>query len=342
MYGQTVWHEGTEKWAKKPTCFCTNSIEVKKAIEATCDGSHEHVQLMSGLAKQCGAHPPGLVELFMVGLSKQIAYDKRFAAMTTCRNCASAITTNQPEFLAVSRKWIFDTGCGRDLIWRENAQQWPEHWKEASPLSLYIADGATSTSDVIEVRIDVLQEVCQVYILHRTPAVTSCGKRTMGKGHAFIWMPNKSQCIVLPNGEIIVLRVYGGIPFIDADHQSKMATCTRDQILNMTGLRHKGGQVCATVSTKTKKHQVQMESVACGPGESTLLDTTPAEFTMPADTPEPPPLDSDDERVEWEDDVVLGSDKRDTTWISRLCFLLSEIGLRFRRIFCSSHSGLRF
>ena len=53
MYGQTVWHEGIEKCAKKPTYFCTNSIEIKKAIEIKCDGSHEHAQLMSGLAKQC-------------------------------------------------------------------------------------------------------------------------------------------------------------------------------------------------------------------------------------------------------------------------------------------------
>ena len=157
-----------------------------------------------------------------------MAYDKRINANTACLNCASAITSSQPECLAVSRKWIFDTGCGRDLISRANAQQWPEHWKDAQPLSLYTANGGTSTSDVIEVHIDALQEVCQVYIFDTTPAVIFCGKRTMGKGHAFMWMPDKSPCIVLPNGEIIVLRVYGDIPFFDADHQAKMATCTRE------------------------------------------------------------------------------------------------------------------
>ena len=128
---------------------------------------------MSGLAKQCEVYPPGLVEMFMVGLSKQVAYDKRIAANTTCLNCAFAISTNQPECLVVSIKWIFDTGCGRDLISRANGKQWPEHWTQASPLSLYTANGATSTSDVIEVRVDVLQEVCQVYILGRMPAVIS-------------------------------------------------------------------------------------------------------------------------------------------------------------------------
>ena len=102
------------------------------------------------------------------------------------------------------------------------------------------------------------------------------------------------------------MRVYGDIPFIDTDHQMKMATCTRDQILNMTGLRSKGSQVYATVSTKTRKHRVQMESVACGPGGSTWPETMHAEYTVPVDVAEPPPAESNDDRIEWEDDVVLG------------------------------------
>ena len=73
----------------------------------------------------------------------------------------------------------------------------------------------------------------------------------------------------------------------------------------------------AIVSTKTKKHRVQMESVACGPGRSMLPYTMPVEYSagtkssssettrlLNADPP-----NSDDERTEWEDDVVLNTDK---------------------------------
>ena len=117
-----------------------------------------------------------------------------------------------------SHSQIVDTGCGRDLDAKHPADAWRDYHVEAQPINLYTANGPTSSTDAIHMSVSAFKQTCDAYILEKTPAVLSVGKRVMHSGFAFVWLPGKQPAMILPDMDIIPLKIHGDIPFLDADY----------------------------------------------------------------------------------------------------------------------------
>ena len=56
-FGMVATDEAGVDLVKKPTTMMTNSVELFRELSRQCDGSHRHVQLMGGKAKQAAIYP---------------------------------------------------------------------------------------------------------------------------------------------------------------------------------------------------------------------------------------------------------------------------------------------
>eukprot|EP00435_Cladocopium_sp_Y103_P038273 s1873_g10.t1 len=72
MYGLNVTGEGLNQ---KPTGLLGNSPEVKKRLSRKCDGSHEHVSLMGGIASRAEKYPEEFCRQLILGIKAQVRRD---------------------------------------------------------------------------------------------------------------------------------------------------------------------------------------------------------------------------------------------------------------------------
>ena len=69
MYQET---DNGDRLVKKPTGFMTSSRFVAEELNKYCDGSHDHVHLMSGkLTAAAQVYPPDLCKAMLRGTRKQ-------------------------------------------------------------------------------------------------------------------------------------------------------------------------------------------------------------------------------------------------------------------------------
>ena len=69
MFGQkVVVRDGTTGVAKKRTRVYTNSATIDHLLNRQCDGSHEHVVLLGGLAKQAAKYPKEMCDAMIDGI----------------------------------------------------------------------------------------------------------------------------------------------------------------------------------------------------------------------------------------------------------------------------------
>ena len=68
---------------KKPTGFLSSSRYIAAELNRYCDGSHDHVHLMSGKAAAAQEYPPALCKAILRGLVKQKAADESSRVTTT-------------------------------------------------------------------------------------------------------------------------------------------------------------------------------------------------------------------------------------------------------------------
>ena len=83
QFGMKSRDKDGEGYAKKPTKFMTNSIELYKTLNRRCKpGSHRHVQLMEGRAAAAAKYPKGLFKAVVAGTKNQAQVDgERLASM---------------------------------------------------------------------------------------------------------------------------------------------------------------------------------------------------------------------------------------------------------------------
>ena len=73
QFGMTATDEAGTAPVKKPTIMMTNSVELHRELDRQCTpGSHRHVQLMSGRAKDAAIYPKGLCRAVCRGAMKQM------------------------------------------------------------------------------------------------------------------------------------------------------------------------------------------------------------------------------------------------------------------------------
>ena len=115
IYGQTAINDGVSLPAKKGTTFMTHCHGVAEQLRKRCEpGLHTHAKLDNWVAASTEAYPDSLVRAFLEGLSIQIRNDA--LRRKHVKEAAPAITNRSPDIFAIAERWIFDTGCGKDLI----------------------------------------------------------------------------------------------------------------------------------------------------------------------------------------------------------------------------------
>ena len=118
----------------------------------------------------------------------------------------------------VVSKWIFDSGCGHDLIAQYAVQDFPEIVSHSpSSITFSTANGNTRADKKAEFVVPEIAERVSPWILNQTPAVLSMGLRCMVKRCDFVWPAGREPYIVTKNKKIVRLLVTGNIPYLVPD-----------------------------------------------------------------------------------------------------------------------------
>ena len=101
-------------YAKKPTRFMTNSIEMVKVLGRKCDGkSHRRVHLMEGRAKAASIYPRKLCRAVLKGTLMQMRVDRGNLASLKCVSHESEVMAVEFEDHNWQRYW--DDMSGKEL-----------------------------------------------------------------------------------------------------------------------------------------------------------------------------------------------------------------------------------
>ena len=122
---------------------------------------------------------------------------------------------------SVIREWMFDSGCGNDLVSIESVAALRDNLRQLSePKWFATANGANQANTVIDFDVPELGEVVTPYVMDGCPDVLSMGYRCVVKGCGFYWPPYAHQpTLQLPKegGALrIKLPVEGYIPYMYA------------------------------------------------------------------------------------------------------------------------------
>ena len=76
QFAMTAVDENGEGLVKKPTTMMTNSVEVHRELDKQCTpGTHRHVQLMGGKARDAAIYPKALCRAVCRGVARQTEID---------------------------------------------------------------------------------------------------------------------------------------------------------------------------------------------------------------------------------------------------------------------------
>ena len=95
---------------------------------------------------------------------------------------------------SVIREWMFDSGCGKDLVSIESVAALRDHLRPLQePKWFATANGANQANKIIDLDIPELGEVVTPYVMDGCPDVLSMGYRCTVKGYGFYWKPYAQQ-----------------------------------------------------------------------------------------------------------------------------------------------------
>jgi hypothetical protein len=108
------------------------------------------------------------------------------------------------------RRWLADTGCGRDLALKGGGQA---YIRMRAPEYLNTANGLTSITKEMTMHIPQLDEMAEMLCLQNKPSVLSIEKICLEMGCALFWLPfSEHPFFIKPDGARIVMDVEGNIP----------------------------------------------------------------------------------------------------------------------------------
>ena len=134
-----------------------------------------------------------------------------------------AVTKKRLRSTTVPRMWIMDTGCGRDLIGKNDLSR--DDLRKCRPAKdpvTFDAAGAQVNADVtLSLESKALGEAIDAYVLERCPAALNVGGRCRKRGYKFLWdhyapnaeltLPDRTTKIVLENHyDVAFLREWQG------------------------------------------------------------------------------------------------------------------------------------
>ena len=120
------------------------------------------------------------------------------------------------EWISGPMAWVADTGCGHDLIGRDEIPEFLRHLEEPaeSKLTFHSANGETTASRQIGLQSGAIGGIVTPLILKSTPAVLSVGRRCLEEGYEFEWKPYQQPRFWTPKGDEVPLATRGFVPYI--------------------------------------------------------------------------------------------------------------------------------
>ena len=103
---------------------------------------------------------------------------------------AAVIANPLSSHQGLPEMWILDTGCGYDLIGRQDIPEFVQALIQESKhggIALDAAGGSTRTKLILPLNSRALKRRVEPYVLASSPAVLSLGRRIQLEGYSFSW-----------------------------------------------------------------------------------------------------------------------------------------------------------
>ena len=183
----------------------------------------------------------------------------------------------------LDNEWLFDSGCGKDLIALTRAVFYRNLWVSAPSVIFDTANGERKANRILPAGFQLQGEYFKgnPYVMGESPSVLSMGLRCLHQGFAFIWLPGLTPCMITPLGQVIPLDVRGNVPYVKADG---LWNTSRDpsELATLCGISLDAGVL--KVLPRWDKE------VACPGGEGSLEDPTPlTDLAQPESKPKSDP-----------------------------------------------------
>ena len=107
---------GEQVAARKRTKFLTNSVEVARALERRCDGSHPHQLLLNGRAKRAEEYTEELCKAMCKGIKDQMMLDQtqtKYLLKVDANDKVEEVP--EEEYVHEDTKWAWDDITGKVL-----------------------------------------------------------------------------------------------------------------------------------------------------------------------------------------------------------------------------------
>lgn len=112
----------------------------------------------------------------------------------------------------VARRWMLDSGCGRDLVPYEKAKNYTLN---VVPLTLHTANDATTSTKYLPAYAQALDDdLADLYVMKSAPGLLSMGMRCQRRRFSLIWITGFVPCMVTPSKRIVPLDVIHDIPYL--------------------------------------------------------------------------------------------------------------------------------
>jgi len=123
----------------------------------------------------------------------------------------------------VDNYWIFDSGCGHDLVSLAKVKFLKNMFAIAPTKTFSTANGPYETDKVILLNFMMGGQsfVASPYIMANTPSVISMGKKVMEEEFCSFWVKGKDPCVITPYGSVVPLVVEGGVPYLKSSDLKK-------------------------------------------------------------------------------------------------------------------------
>ena len=132
----------------------------------------------------------------------------------TAAKAKKSVDAEVPDHRMVE-KWIVDSGCGHDLVARILVASFPDIvFKVDRPITFNTANGLAPSTDQARIGVKELGQVVKAWIMEKSPAVLSLGRRCMQDGFDFIWRFGRTPYFVTECLKVVKLIVKGDIPYL--------------------------------------------------------------------------------------------------------------------------------
>ena len=129
--------------------------------------------------------------------------------------CASV---GSRDIFSVDQFWIFDSGCGYDMMSTSKAKHLMKFVTKAELQEFNTANGQYETDEIIPLTFVMGNDSydARPYLMENSPSVLSMGQRCMNEGFCFLWIKGFDTCVLTPSGDLVPFTVVNGVPYFES------------------------------------------------------------------------------------------------------------------------------